>query len=196
MKMVEVMSAWDRAPLAAIHPTRRLSEADYWASGSVQAAQLASVFPSRCSVLDFGCGDGRVAVPMQRHGYRVIGVDSSQRMLDELAKNTPKTKTIRSDGSDLLAQLGGKKVDAAYCLAVLIHHSYSDATKIITNLMAAVKSGGLLVLDWPTSDNPQERHDWIGVTTWSKAEQYGQVVSLGLQRVPSPDLSWPLFRVP
>ncbi len=33
-------------------------------------------------VLDLGCGSGRTAIPLAKRGYRLIGVDLSQAMLD------------------------------------------------------------------------------------------------------------------
>jgi len=36
-------------------------------------------------VLEYGVGNGRIAVPMARHGVRVTGVDHSAEMLDDLA---------------------------------------------------------------------------------------------------------------
>jgi 2-polyprenyl-3-methyl-5-hydroxy-6-metoxy-1,4-benzoquinol methylase len=50
---------------------------------------LATVIPDGCEGLDFGCGDGRVAIPLAALGYEVTAVDSSQRMLDRLAERLP-----------------------------------------------------------------------------------------------------------
>src|SRR5215213_75822 len=38
----------------------------------------------RHSVLDLGCGAGRVAVPLAAEGYAVTGVDSQEALLDEM----------------------------------------------------------------------------------------------------------------
>ncbi|MFD7450934.1 class I SAM-dependent methyltransferase [Kitasatospora sp. NPDC059827] len=41
------------------------------------------------SVLEFGVGTGRVALPLARHGFTVHGVDASPRMLSRLADKNP-----------------------------------------------------------------------------------------------------------
>ena len=63
MTAADVIQAWDRADPTAIHPLRRVSEDAYWDSGKAQADMLASVIPGNAKVMDFGCGDGRVAIP-------------------------------------------------------------------------------------------------------------------------------------
>ncbi|MFJ3839457.1 class I SAM-dependent methyltransferase [Streptomyces sp. NPDC090054] len=187
-----VIEAWDQADPAAIHPSRGVSEAAYRESGQAQAELLATVLPAGCRVVDFGCGDGRVAVPLRALGYDVVGADSSDRMLDRLRKSDAKIETVRSNGVDLAGELG-KKVDAVVCLAVLIHHTYASATEIVAGLRAAVRVNGLLVLDWPVSDDPVEGSTWISVTTWTRAMQDDVCRQVGLKRLDS-DLPWPVFR--
>jgi len=118
----DVVTAWDAAPFDAIHPTRAVSEAEYEASGQEQADALAAVLPHG-TVLDFGCGDGRVAIPLAAHGFKVIGADASPRMCEALRARDEHVPTIVSDGSNLAEQLD-RKVDAVICLAVLIHHDH------------------------------------------------------------------------
>lgn len=192
MAAADVIAAWDQADPTAIHPLRRISEDAYRASGEQQAAQLATVLPAGCRVVDFGCGDGRVAIPLRAQGYDVTGADSSPAMLDRLAVRDPGMPTVASDGLDLAAKLG-KKTDAVVCLAVLIHHSHADCLDLITGLRAAVKANGLLVLDWPVSDQPTEAIDWIGVTTWSQQAQDEACARIGLKPVDS-SLPWGVYR--
>jgi SAM-dependent methyltransferase len=52
------------------------------------ARMLRTVGPAG-SVLELGVGTGRLAVPMAAAGLRVVGVDSSQAMLDRLADRDP-----------------------------------------------------------------------------------------------------------
>lgn len=189
----DVIRAWDQANPDAIHPLRRVSEDAYWQSGEAQAAMLATVTPAGAKVMDFGCGDGRVAIPMAALGYEVTAVDSSQRMLDRLTERAPNLTVVRAAADGIAAHLGRRKMDAVYTLAVLIHHSYSDGLDIIAKLRAATKLGGILVLDWPTSDQPAEADSWIGVTTWSKQQQAEACAQIGLEPVDS-SLPWGVYR--
>ncbi|WP_405559040.1 class I SAM-dependent methyltransferase [Streptomyces canus] len=188
-----VIKAWDQADPDAIHPLRRVSEDAYWESGQVQAAMLATVIPDGAKVMDFGCGDGRVAIPVAALGYEVTAVDSSQRMLDRLAERAPDVTAVHAAADSIAAHLGRRKMDAVYTLAVLIHHSYADCLNIIGKLRSATKLGGILVLDWPVADQPGEADSWIGVTTWSKEQQDDACERLGLEPVDS-ELPWGVYR--
>ena len=193
MTAADVIQAWDQADPAAIHPLRRISEDAYWQSGKTQASMLADVIPDGAKVMDFGCGDGRVAIPLAGLGYEVTAVDASQRMLNRLTQHAPDMATVQADADELAAHLGRRKMDAIYSLAVLIHHSYTDCLHIIGRLRAATKLGGFLILDWPVSDQPSEADSWIGVTTWSQQQQTDARAEIGLEPVDS-SLPWGVYR--
>lgn len=188
-----VIQAWDQADPAAIHPLRRVSEDAYWESGKAQADMLATIIPSGAKVLDFGCGDGRVAIPLAGLGYEITAADSSQRMLDRLTERAPDLTTVQATADGISGHLGRRKMDAVYALAVLIHHSYADCLNIIAKLRAATKLGGILILDWPISDQPAEADSWIGVTTWSKEQQADACARIGLEPVDS-GLPWGVYQ--
>ncbi|MGW0780336.1 class I SAM-dependent methyltransferase [Streptomyces sp. NPDC002913] len=189
----DVIRAWDQADPTAIHPLRNVSEDAYWESGKGQAAMLATVIPDGAKVLDFGCGDGRVAIPMAALGYEVTAVDASQNMLDRLAGRDADVTTVQADADGIAGHLGRRRMDAVYTLAVLIHHGYQDCLHIITKLRAATKLGGILVLDWPVSDQPAEADSWIGVTTWSAQQQADACAAIGLEPIDS-HLPWGVYR--
>jgi 2-polyprenyl-3-methyl-5-hydroxy-6-metoxy-1,4-benzoquinol methylase len=189
----DIIRAWGRADPSAIHPLRAVSEDAYWESGRAQADTLATVLPAGAKVIDYGCGDGRVAIPLRTAGYDVTAVDSSQAMLDRLTDRDPDMPVLLSRGTDL-AELYGKKADAIVSLAVLIHYSYADALDLIAQMRATVNGrNGLLVLDWPVSDQPSEAHDWIGVTTWSHEAQAAACAKIGLKPINS-DLPWGVYK--
>src|SRR5262245_1847740 len=58
--------------------------------------------PPRAKVLDLGCGTGH---PIARHiidrGFRVVGVDQSQKMLAFAAQVIPEAQLIHADMSDV-----------------------------------------------------------------------------------------------
>lgn len=192
MSIDTVINAWNKADPSAIHPTRGLSEEAYRESGQVQAELLATVLPSGCRVVDFGCGDGRVTIPLAALGYEVIGTDSSPNMLDRLAAANPTIPVLLTNGTDLAERLACK-VDSVISLAVLIHHSYESGERIIQGLRAAVRVNGLLILDWPVSDEPREGDSWISVTTWTREQQDEICRRVGLKRLNN-GLPWPTFR--
>jgi SAM-dependent methyltransferase len=194
MTAADIIAAWDQPEAAgSIHPTRGISEDAYQASGLAQAELLAQDTPAGAKVLDFGCGDGRVAIPLRALGYDVTGADASANMLAALAERDPDLATFQSDGSNFPAHFGRRKVDAAVCLAVLIHHDYPAAELLVTNLRGIVKKGGLLALDWPVSADPSDGHGWLGVTTWDRQRQDELAAKLKMERIDE-DRPWSLWR--
>lgn len=180
----DVVAAWQEPDSAKrIHPTRQISEDAYWASGEPQAQQVVDVLTDvlgtaeGARVIDFGAGDGRVAIPMFRAGLKVLAVDSSRAALQRLTEREPGIATYVSTGDDLVdyftpgipASPEAQRADALVCRAVLIHHSYRDVARLVQRFAEVVKPGGLLIADWPTSEQPAERSDWIGVTTWDRS---------------------------
>lgn len=193
MTAADITAAWDEPGRTNdLHPTRGISEDAYWQSGRKQAALLAEDIPAGGKVVDFGCGDGRVAIPLKDLGYQVTGADSSPRMLQALAVNDPDLPTVHTDGTDLYAKLG-RKQDAVYALAVLIHHGYDDTARILEGLRAAVKKNGVLVLDWPVSEEPAEGVVWTDVTTWGRDQQDDLARELKLKRL-DVERPWSVWR--
>lgn len=67
-------------------------------------------------VLELGVGTGRLAIPLARHGLRVTGIDSSEKMLERLASNDP-DRTVSTVVGDMVDDLPAGPFDgvlAAY----------------------------------------------------------------------------------
>jgi 2-polyprenyl-3-methyl-5-hydroxy-6-metoxy-1,4-benzoquinol methylase len=177
----EVVAAWQQADVTAIHPLRNVSDEAYWASGRAQALEAAIWIPSEGTVLDFGCGDGRLAIPLAKLGYDVLAVDASQEMLDRVRERCTNMTFIQWDGYEPLDRVG--PVDTVVARAVFIHHDYESVTTLVTNLAGLLKPGGYLICDWPISEAPRERRDWIDVTTWDYAHRHTVATSAGLELI-------------
>ena len=60
-----------------------------------EAALVRSLHPA--SVLDAGCGTGRVAIELARHGIEVVGVDIEPSMIAEAMRLAPGLEWVRAD---------------------------------------------------------------------------------------------------
>lgn len=185
MDFDSVVTAWDKAPVTAIHPLRNVSDTAYWDSGRAQAVDAARHIPEGGSVVDFGCGDGRIAIPLARMGFHVYAVDASAAMLKRVKTHATRENvplvTVKSDGLNLATKFL-VPVDAVVCRAVLIHHIHEDVVRLVHNLTSVLKPGGFLVADWPVGRH-HERRDWIDVTTWEPKHRSRVAHAAGLELV-------------
>jgi ubiquinone/menaquinone biosynthesis C-methylase UbiE len=59
--------------------------------------KLAAQMSYGSSVLEIGCGNGRIASCLEKHGFRVSGIDCSKAMLEEARKNSAQVEWIEAD---------------------------------------------------------------------------------------------------
>ena len=186
----DVVAGWQVADVDAIHPLRRVDVDGYWESGWFQAQQAAAFIPAGGTVVDYGCGDGRLSLPLAHMGFQVFAVDASPTMLQrldvEVGKQTrdfaQEMVPFLCDGSDLAYKLGDNSVDGVVCRAVLIHHDYEGVEKLLTQFVRVLKPGGVLVADWPLGPR-YVRQNWTDVTTWEPAHRAKLAKKLGLELV-------------
>jgi len=62
-----------------------------------EATFVASLDPAPTSVLDAGCGTGRVAIELARRGMAVVGVDVDRSMLDRARQAAPEMEWVEHD---------------------------------------------------------------------------------------------------
>ncbi len=110
--------------------------------------------PKGSSLIDIGCGTGRHAVQMARHGYRVTGVDMSTGMLRQARQAAEKegveltlihadaTKFQTEDQFDAAVCL----CEGAFCLLSLDEDPHEHDLAILRNIYKALKPGGRLIM--------------------------------------------------
>lgn len=98
------------------------------------------------TVLDLGCGAGRHAVELAKHGIRVVGVDYSQGLIDRAiararAATVDVASFIKGDCRDVAL---GERFDAVICLYDVIgsYAEKSENLKIIRNIKRYLRPGG------------------------------------------------------
>lgn len=184
-----VVEAWRKADPKHIHPTREHeSESAYWESGELQAQLVRNLMheigEENPTVLDFGCGDGRIALPMALLGINVIAVDAAPEMIERLRQEAEKRRIVLETRVwDGIGLPDFPPIHAVNARAVLIHHGHDAVEVMVGNLAALLKPGGLFIADWPIGAVEHERRDWIDVTTWDYMHRHCVASDAGLELV-------------
>jgi len=111
--------------------------------------------PAGGALLDLGCGTGRHSVPLAVRGFRVTGVDISAGMLEVARKRAREAgveiELVRADAVDFRRAGAFDTViclcEGAFCLLREGDDTVHRDAKILDNIAASLKPGGVLVLN-------------------------------------------------
>ncbi|WP_033440226.1 class I SAM-dependent methyltransferase [Saccharothrix sp. NRRL B-16314] len=97
-------------------------------------------------LLDVGCGTGRDAGHLAGLGYRVVGLDSSERMVEHAREHHPAVTFVLGDMRTFWL---GRRFDVITCLdsALLYCHTNSDLDAFLRRCRDHLSPGGLLVAE-------------------------------------------------
>lgn len=105
------------------------------------------------SVMDFGCGVGRLSLALAKHAKHVIGVDISTSHLQEAQKNIDSLEigNVSLNHIKNISDISRlHKVDLVYSLIVLQHNPPPVMREILIALCQRVAPGGYLFVQLPT----------------------------------------------
>ncbi|HEY7948217.1 MAG TPA: class I SAM-dependent methyltransferase [Acidimicrobiales bacterium] len=95
------------------------------------------------SVLDAGCGTGRVAIELSRRGLDVVGVDLDAAMLEVAREKAPLMRWIHADLVDVDV---GRRFDGIVMAGnVMIFVTPGTEESVLANMSHHLEDGGLLV---------------------------------------------------
>jgi SAM-dependent methyltransferase len=95
------------------------------------------------SVLDAGCGTGRVAIELGRHGVTTLGVDSDASMIAEARRRAPELEWLQAD---LVGLALGRRFDVVVLAGnVPLFTPPGTQHALVTACAAHVMQGGVLV---------------------------------------------------
>jgi len=98
------------------------------------------------SVLDAGCGTGRVAIELANRGVTAVGVDADPAMLAAARAKAPELAWVEGDLADLGPALAKKSFDLIVLAGnVVIFLEPGTEGRVLTELAAHLVPGGLLV---------------------------------------------------
>jgi SAM-dependent methyltransferase len=100
------------------------------------------------TALDFGCGVGRLLIPLARVAKSVVGVDVSDAMLSEAKKNCEMhaIKNIRLIKSDDRLSLLNEKFDLILSFIVFQHMATKRGERIFERLISLLNDSGIGIL--------------------------------------------------
>ena len=117
-------------------------------------------------ILDFGCGPGRDLRTFSALGHTAIGLDGCPRFV-EMAREGSGCEVWQQDF--LTLDLPAAHFDGIFANAVLFHIPSQALPRVLRQLHAALKPGGVLFSSNPRGDNQE---GWNG-------ERYGAYYDLG-----------------
>lgn len=131
----------------------------FFASGEkdiAHALEMAGrINPKFCprNVLDYGCGVGRLVIPLARRFDQVTGVDISLAMLAEAAKNVGNLKNVSLIHASDLDAYPEESFDFIHSLIVFQHIPVRRGEEIFKKLIWLLKPGGIGAIHFTIARN-------------------------------------------
>lgn len=115
-------------------------------SHPVDWAIFSNLFPINYTLLDYGCGYGRILDQLHQKGYRhLIGIDYSQEMI-EIAKTVNPEIDFRRNRTNHIS-LADQSIDGVLLFAVLTCMPFNqDQKALIAEINRVLRPGGRLYL--------------------------------------------------
>ncbi len=107
------------------------------------------------TILDFGCGPGRDLKAFTARGHRAIGLDGAARFV-AMARDETGCEVWHQDFLQL--DLPDARFDGIFANAVLFHVPGQDLPRVLRQLHATLKPGGVLFSSNPRGSNQEGWH--------------------------------------
>ena len=145
------LAEYDRMAEAYRHGT-----ADHDVSQNIAALLEAIGGEAPYAILDLGCGPGRDLRAFTALGHEVTGLDGSAALV-ALARAETDCEVLHQDF--LALDLPRARFDGIFANAALFHVPSSQIARVLADLAAALKPGGVLFCSNPRGDNQE---GWVG----------------------------------
>lgn len=102
--------------------------------------------PARASILDLCCGDGRLTLALRNQGYRMMGIDGSEKMLRFARKRAPGIPFATGDARAFRVR---RRFDAVIATFDALNHimSTTELEQVCASVWRALKPGGYFAFD-------------------------------------------------
>ena len=105
------------------------------------------------SIIDFGAGTGRLAIPLAKQGYSVIAVEKSKGMVNELNRKINEQKTEMELHNCSICEYNNASTKLALALFTVLSYSTSidELSANLKNICKHIESGGYFFFDLPNT---------------------------------------------
>lgn len=143
------------------------SDEEFYNEGQLQANFLSNFYYKSSTVLEFGCGIGRVIQCIK--AVNRIGVDVCQEFLDRIPDTIQKIKT---DGV-IIPNVNEESIDFIYSLMVFQHINKNDHVEILNQLYSFLRPGASMLIQFPTnSNNYYHQNEFVNVYSEEEISDY------------------------
>jgi SAM-dependent methyltransferase len=146
-------------------------------------------------ILDFGCGPGRDLRSFSALGHVAVGLDGAAQFV-AMARADSGCEVWQQDFLQL--ELPGAQFDGVFANASLFHVPGADLARVLRQLRATLKPGGVLFSSNPRGNNEEgwnrgrygAYHDWqawcrhLGAAGFVELEHYYRPTGLPLEQQP------------
>ena len=143
---------------------------DHDVSQNIAALLAAIQAPAPYQILDFGCGPGRDLRTFSAMGHSAVGLDGCPRFV-EMARADSGCEAWQQDF--LALDLPPERFDGVFANACLFHIPSQELPRVLRQLHATLKPGGVLFCSNPRGENQE---GWNG-------ERYGAYYDLANWRM-------------
>ncbi|MEU6983538.1 class I SAM-dependent methyltransferase [Streptomyces sp. NPDC046324] len=154
---------------------------------------IEAAVPAGASLLELGCGAGRVTGPLVERGFTVTAVDESAEMLEAVRERVPGVETVRSPIESLRLE---RRFDVVMLASYLVHTAaHDDRQALLEACRRHVRDDGCVLIQregegWH-AEVPREREDPGGCTVRIvSADPVGDGVNSVHAEYVFPDLRW------
>ena len=149
-------------------------EVDTFGPPNPEILELVPTLPSNARVLDLGCGEGRLMLPLAEAGFEVVGVDVSESGVSK-AKRIATDRGLEIDAS--VADLNTFEIDGDFDLMIsdgVFHNIHREhAERLITEMKAHTRPGGWnLVKLFTTKVAPPPELAKFHIGLWEEEELF------------------------
>jgi SAM-dependent methyltransferase len=148
---------WDESDVSGSIVNARISVAgnadpeEYARSGEATAGDIAehARVTTNDTVLEIGCGTGRIGIKLAPRCGHWIGSDVSQNMLrhaKDTLRDLKNVSFVHLNGTDLHG-IADRSVDVTYCSGVFMHLDEWDRYRYVVEARRVLKPGGRLYID-------------------------------------------------